>query len=141
MGLCLLFLGDLPSLRFGWCLGCSDPHQYFSNRFLHVLLLRLAFTFPLASKKRSLSPSLCGLERQCKVWQNGICWKSVSGVSTIVEIVDRNRWVIVLVSEKTREAAETCSSVIRMILDLQHQLCSAVVTTCECLISPWSGRV
>ena len=127
--------GDLPSPRFGWCLGCSDPHQFFSNRFLHVLLLRLAFTFPLVSKNRSLSPSLCGLERQCEVWQNGICWINDSGVSTIVEIVDLNRWVIVLVSEKTREAAQTCSSVIRMILDFQHQLCSAV-TTCECLISP-----
>ena len=126
---------DLPSPRFGWCLGCSDPHQYFSNRFLHVLLLRLAFTFPLASEYRSLSSSLHGLERKCRVWRNGICWKSVSGESTIVEIVDLNRWVIVLVSEKTREAAQTCSSVIRMILDLQHQLCSAV-TTCECLISP-----
>ena len=127
--------GDLPSPRFGWCLGCSDPHQFFSKRFLHVLLLRLAFTFPLASKKRSLPPSLHGLERQCMVWRNGICWKSVSGVSTIVEIIDLNRWVIVLVSEKTREAAQTCSNVIRMILDLQHQLCSAV-TTSECLISP-----
>ena len=132
---------DLPSPRFGWCLGCSDPHQYFSNRFLHVLLLRLAFTFPLASEYRSLSPSLHGLERTCSVWRNGIFWKDVSGVSTIVEIVDLNRWVIVLVSEKTREAkktreaAKTCSSVIRMILDLQHQLCSAV-STCECLISP-----
>ena len=41
---------DLSSPKFGWCLGCSDPHQFFSNRFLHVLLLRLAFTFPLASK-------------------------------------------------------------------------------------------
>ena len=41
--------GDLPSPWFGWCLGCSDPHQFFSNRFLHVLLLRLAFMFPLAS--------------------------------------------------------------------------------------------
>ena len=126
---------DLPSPMFGWCLGCSDPHQFFSNRFLHVLLLRLAFTFSMASKHLSPFSSLCGLERQCKVWQNGICWKSGSGVSTIVEIVDRNRWVIVLVSEKTREAAQTCSSVIRMILGLQHQLCS-VVTTCECLISP-----
>ena len=61
--------GNLPSPRFGWCLGCSDPHQFFSNRFLHVLLLRLAFTFPLASKERSLSRSLSGLERQCKIWQ------------------------------------------------------------------------
>ena len=126
---------DLPSPRFGWCLGCSDPHQYFSNRFLHVLLLRLAFTFSLASEYRSLSPSLHGLELTCSVWRNGIYWKDVSGVSTIVEIVDLNRWVIVLVSEKTREAAQVCSSVIRMILDLQHQLCSAV-STCECLISP-----
>ena len=126
---------DLPSPRFGWCLGCSDPHQYFSNRFLHVLLLRLAFTFPLASEYRSLSPPLNGLERKCKVWRNGIYWKSVTRVSTIVEIVDLNRWVIVLVSVKTREAAQVCSSVIRMILDLQHQLCSAV-STCECLISP-----
>ena len=127
--------GDLSSPRFGWCLGCSDPHQFFSNRFLHVLLLRLAFTFPLASDYLPPSSSLCGLERQCKVWRNGIIWKSVSGESTIVEIVDRNRWVIVLVSEKSRKAAETCSSVIRMILDLQQQLCS-VVSTCECLISP-----
>ena len=67
--------------------------------------------------------------------ENGISWKSVSGVSTIVEIVDRNRWVVVLVSENSSEAAETCSSVIRMILNLQQQLCS-VVSTCECLISP-----
>ena len=34
--------GNLPSPRFGWCLGCSNHHQFFSNRFLHVLLLRLA---------------------------------------------------------------------------------------------------
>ena len=127
--------GDLPSPKFGWCLGCSDPHQFFSNRFLHVLLLRLAFTFPLASDHLPPSSSLSGLERRCFVWQNGISWESVSGVSTTVEIVDRNRWVIVLVSEKSREAAVTCSSVIRMILDLQQQLCS-IVSTCECLISP-----
>ena len=127
---------DLPSSKFGWCLGCSDPHQFFSSRFLHVLLLRVAFTFLLASKNRKLSPSLHGLERQCEVWRNGICWTNDSGVSTIVEIVDLNCWVIVLVSEKTREAAQTCSSVIRMILDLQHQLCSPLVTTCECLIFP-----
>ena len=126
---------NLPSPKFGWCLGCHDRHQFYSNRFLHVLLLRLAFTFTLASKHLPPSSSLCDLERQCKVWRNGIVWKSVSGVSTIVEVVDHNRWVIVLVSEKSKNAAEICSSVIRMILDLQQQLCSDV-NTCECLISP-----
>ena len=127
---------DLSSPKFGWCMGCSDPYQFFSNRFLHVLLLRLAFTFPLASKHLPPTSSLHGLERQCEVWQNGISWKSVSGVSTIVEVVGLNRWVIVLVSEKTREAAQACSSVIRMILNLKHQLCSPLLITCECLISP-----
>ena len=127
--------GDLPSPRFGWCLGRSDPHQFFSNRFVHVLLLRLAFTYPLNSKHVSPSSSLCGLERQCEVWQNGISWKGVSGVSTIVEILDRNRWVIVLASEKSRVAAETCSSVIRMILDLMQQQLYSIMSICECLIS------
>ena len=126
---------ELPSPKFGWCIECSNHHQFFSNRFLHVLLLRLAFTFPLASDHLLPSSSLYGLERRCQVWRNGIIWKSVSGVSTIVEIVDRNRWVIVLMSKMNRKAAETCSSVIRMILRLQQQLCS-VVSTCECLISP-----
>ena len=92
--------GDFLSPTFGWCLGCSNPHQFFSNRFLHVLLLRLAFTFPLASKHLPPSSSICCFERQ--VWQKGISWKSGSRVSTVVEIVDRNRWVV---SEKNREAA------------------------------------
>ena len=126
---------NLPSCTFGWCLGCSDSHQFFSNRFLHVLLLRLAFKFSLASKHLPSSSSIIGFERQCKVWQNGISWKSVSGVSTIVEIVGRNRWIIVLASEKSNEAAKIYSSVIRIILDLQKQL-SSVAKTSECLISP-----
>ena len=123
---------NLPSCKFGWCLGCTDSHQFFSNRFLHILLLRLAFKFSLASKHIPSSSSIFGFERQCKVWQNGISWKSVSGVSTIVEIVGRNRWIIVLASEKSNEAAKIYSSVIRIILDLQKQLSK----TSECLISP-----
>ena len=75
--------GNLPSPKFGWCLGCSNSHKFFSNYFLHVLLLRLAFKFPLASKHLSPYSSLYGYERQCKVWQNGISWKNVSGFSTI----------------------------------------------------------
>ena len=122
------------SMRFGWCLGCRNPHQFFSNRFLHILLLRIAFTFPLASDHLPPSSTLHGLERRCQVWRNGISWKSVSGVSTIVEIIDRNRWVIVLLSKQTRETAEICSSVIRMILDIQKELCKGIDVS-ECLIS------
>ena len=125
------------SPKFGWYLECSDPHQFFTTYFLHVLLLRLAFTFPLASKDHSPSSTLCihQFQRRCQVWRNGISWNSVSGVSTIVEIDNHNRWISVLLSEKSEVSAVICSSVIKMILDVQQELCSTVSIN-ECLISP-----
>ena len=126
---------NLPSPKFGWCLGCSDPHQFFTTRLVHVLLLRLAFTFPLASEHLPSSSSLHGLERQCQVWRNGISWKNVFGVTTIVDILDHNRWVIVMASKRSRKAAEVCSSVIRLILNIQEEF-GRVLSVCECFISP-----
>ena len=32
---------------FGWCLWCPNPYQFFSTRFIHVLLLRIAYEFSL----------------------------------------------------------------------------------------------
>ena len=56
-------------------------------------------------------------------------------MSAVVEILDQNRWVVVLVSERHKKAVETCRKVIRMILSLHQELCK-VVEVCECLISP-----
>ena len=33
------------ALEFGWCLKCMDPHDFLSSRFLHVLLLSVAYKF------------------------------------------------------------------------------------------------
>ena len=126
--------GDFPYPGFGWCLGYSNKH--FTTEFLHVLLLRLAFKFPQRSEH--ISPNY-GLERRCQIWRNGISWKNVFGVSTVVEIVDRNRWIIVLLSQWNKKAARTCSSVIRFILDLiqeMQQKLQETVSAHECLISP-----
>ena len=42
-------LPNEEGFSFGWCLCCQNPdYQFFTSRFLHVLLLRLAYTFPLA---------------------------------------------------------------------------------------------
>ena len=58
---CVLFFPSILKLHrpsflpnqgfsFGWCLCCLDQeHQFFTSRFLHVLLLRLAYNFPLAN--------------------------------------------------------------------------------------------
>ena len=50
------------TLEFGWCLCCVDEHQFLSSRFLHMLVLSVAYKFPLASR---YSPSSCvsGLQR------------------------------------------------------------------------------
>ena len=54
------------NFSFGWCICCSDSdYQCFTSRFLHVLLLRLAYTFPLASDHAAtISHQQC----KCIVW-------------------------------------------------------------------------
>ena len=63
----------------GWCLECG-PAQFFSVRFLHVLLLQLAYRYALP-----LPSLVAGLRRQCSVWINGIYWNNNDGIETLVE--------------------------------------------------------
>ena len=126
---------------FGWCLGCMDyEYQFLTSRFLHVLLLRLAYTFPLPSKGYSKGHILYGLEQRCTVWTNGILWTSSNGIRTVVEIIQQNRWVVVTMyhnKDITRpvEYSKHRSAVIRLVLDLQKEL-APYLDTLECLISP-----
>ena len=52
------------ALEFGWCLKCMDPHEFLSSRFLHILLLSVAYEFPLASRFNPRSAISC-LQRKC----------------------------------------------------------------------------
>ena len=126
-------------LSFGWCLGCREhDYQYFPSRFLHVLLLRLAYTFPLASENIPPSSPIHGLEQRCTVWKNGICWNNVFGIKTLVEVIQQNRWVVVAMSHNKdypMQYSKHRSAVIRLVLDLQKQLAPDLDTS-ECLISP-----
>ena len=125
------------NFSFGWCICCSDSdYQCFTSRFLHVLLLRLAYTFPLASDHAAtISHQQC----KCIVWTNGITWENDEGIKTVVELIDYNRRVVVAMSHKTDsrpvEYTKHRSAVIRLVLDLQQQLCPNVETT-EYLVSP-----
>ena len=109
---------------FGWCLYCEETEdQYFTSQFLHVLLLRLAYTFPLAS-----DTSTTHLHRKCTVWTNGISWDNEEGIRTTVELIDHNRCVMVALSHSSRpiEFCKHRSAVIKLVLDLQKQLCPNV---------------
>ena len=134
-------LSESELVRFGWCLGCMDyEYQFFTNRFRHVLLLRLAYTFPLPSKSYAITHQLGKLERRCTVWTNGISWLNEDGISTVVEIIQQNRWVVVTMYHGKEmstqvEYSKHRSAVIRLVLDLQREL-TPDLDTVECLISP-----
>ena len=80
------------TIQFGWCLQCSNPHHFFFPRFLHVLLLHLAYQYALP--KTADNPH----HRRCTIWTNGILWSDVYGVQTLVEIVDNSQCVLLLMS-------------------------------------------
>ena len=125
------------NFSFGWCICCSDSdYQCFTSRFLHVLLLRLAYTFPRAcDHAATISRQQC----KCIVWTNGITWENDEGIRTVVELIDYKRRVVVAMSHKADsrpvEYTKHRSAVIRLVLDLQQQLCPNVEIS-EYLISP-----
>ena len=117
------------ALEFGWCLKCMDLHEFLSSRFLHVLLLSVAYKFPLASQ---------GLHRMCRVWRNGIFWRNSDDITTVIELFDNNRCVLVAMScddTSPVEHAELRSSLIALVRHLQQQYCLCL-NVCEFLISP-----
>ena len=106
---------------FGWCLSLKNTEQnFFTIRFLHVLLLRLAYTFPLASAQH-VQHAKC-----CSVWENGILWDNAEGIRTVVELIDNNQCVVVAMSYRAEtrqlEYLKHRSSVIKLVLDLQQEL-------------------
>ena len=124
-------------LQFGWCLGCLDPNQFFGSRFLHLLLLFVAYRFPLAARHNPAS-SLCGLQRRCTVWKNGISWRDADNITTVVELIDKNRWVLVAMScseDRPMQHAKLRSELIGLVCNLHQERCSTV-NVCECLVSP-----
>ena len=124
----------------GWVLQCSKPEQFFSSRFLQVLLLRLAFLFALAPTDPSTGDRLA-LHRKCSVWKNGIYWVNRSGGEAIVE-VNNLRQVVAIVCSKTKkmELVRLRSAVIKTIISAKEEFCSKVLVR-ESLILPEDAAV
>ena len=124
------------ALEFGWCLKCMNPHEFLSSRFVHLLLLSVAYKFPLASRSNPCS-SVSGLQRKCTIWRNGIFWRDDNNTSTVIELLDNNRCVMVAMSyTSTVEYAKLRGSLIALIRNLLHKQHSPALEVCEFLISP-----
>ena len=98
------------AFKFGWCLCCSNLHDFVVSRFLHLLLLHLAYKFSESGSNK--------FQRLCKVWSKGIYWKDTKGVQTLVEIMDSNRSLILLTSCQEGAITEMISLIKGVILEI-----------------------
>ena len=113
----------------GWCLKTFDK-QFFTTRFLHVLLLRLTFKYAVAA----VCPSASKFKRRCHIWKNGIQWQTTQGVEVLVEFTHSLTFLLVLIrsnskDQKEMECVKLRASVIRTVLDVVQQTSPGLETT------------
>ena len=126
----------------GWCLWCPDPDDFLSTRFLHLLLLTLAYIYCLPLPPRRIPGKVYKanslvepLARRCNIWTNGIYWENEVKVKFFVEVSEHNRCVTVLASNKEMiKSHQVFNSVINNVLSLKNQLC--LCTSYEYIIAP-----
>ena len=114
--------------HFGWILRCTKLEQFFSSRFLQVLLLRLAFLFALESSCED--PDNLGICLNCSLWKNGIFWGTHSGINMLVEIND-NKYVIVMSRFNASNLVKCLkhrSQVLHTVLECVEELCPRIST-------------
>ncbi len=107
------------SYSFCWYMKCK-VEQFFSQRFLQVLLLRLTFNF--VSKKSSSKQ----LHRKCNIWKNGIHWSTMQGVEVLVEVIEQISAVVLLMrftKGHEIEGVEFRSKLITKILHTKNEFC------------------
>ena len=113
----------------GWEIECSNPEQFFTPRFLHLLLLRIAFRFALS---HTPDTDHLTIHRSCSIWKNGISWESDVLVSGLVEVSNHSRKVTILVrcQEKSKKnLLPLLSSVMRELLETKEEVCHNVTIT------------
>ena len=114
--------------KIGWCLKVTSKYS-FSVRFLHVLLLHLAFQYSKVVRGKHKALVGSDLQRNCSVWKNGIHWHNDKGVETIVEQVDGNQCVMVLMScedEAEEDMVKLHCELIKTVKDLVKDYCPTI---------------
>ena len=114
----------------GWLLQCSQSKQFLTPRFVHALLLRLAFSAMVPSFQESW-PDHPAIQKRCTFWKSGLCWTHRSGVEVLV-VVDNLRTVTVLLRCPKRQEIDCIqfrSAIIRKVIDAKEEFCPEVSTS------------
>ena len=140
-------LYDIHESRYccGWFLHSTAEHQFFTARFLHILLLRLAFLFavpqdnaiPTANKNETPV-----LKRSCTIWKSGISWHNTNGVSTLLQVSDLKTVILIMSSPKGSEihCIRLRAQLIKTILKARKEFCPRVDVE-ECIMEVESEKV
>ena len=114
----------VPNNSFGWSMIVRSPYQFFTPRFLHVLLRRLPFEFALHKAQTNSH-----LNRRCDVWSRGMKWLSETGVTTVVEMNESLQSISMITSylnRKHHKYLELAQSVISFIKEAHQGFCPHV---------------
>ncbi len=134
---------DLTCCR-GCHIKCVNEYESFSQRFVHILLLRLAFAFALPKHsphanshggtpsatvtgiaEEENSPVSANIQgRYCHLWKYGIHWHMEEGVECFVEAVNNSTGVIVITKsgeEFEAECTNVLSAVIEKVMDTKNE--------------------
>ena len=118
---------DSMHYKCGWHCESTDPDKFLTTRFLHVLILRLAFIFTLKHvNHQQLSPVLC---KRCSLWKHGIGWLNEDGVEVVVEVGIQNLGITVLMrcpDDCKMRCVELRSRVIHKVLLTKEEFCPAL---------------
>ena len=120
----------------GCFIECKGNFDYFPPRFLHVLLLRLAYLYALRVPHEIVAadsePNLAMVQhynRRCTMWKNGIHWLMETGVGCFIEMVNNSKGIVVLTkSKETRNSVciEMLFKIIREIQEAKEEFCDPV---------------
>ena len=132
--------------RCGWFIQSRSltEYQFFTVRFLQVLLLRFAFNFALpqgSAVPGNTEVETPGLKRSCTMCKNGITWSDGNGVSALLEVKDLKTVSLVMSSMKGREThcVRLRTQLIRTILKAKSEFCPRAVIE-EFIMDVGSGR-
>ena len=120
---------DVMSCQCAWFYRCVRHDQFLTTQFLHVLILRLAFSFALQLDPGDLLEGSLALHRRCSVWKRGIGWLNRVPIEAVVEVGLLNRSVIVMMRCRQGEevkCAQLRSEIIQKVIGAKDELCNAV---------------
>ena len=127
----------------GCILKYSRSEQFFTSRFLKVLILRLAFSFALVTTSDDTDATIPVLQQKCSVWKNGIFWGDNKGIEALFEVVADNKSAVILMRCTMRQALlpflKLWSCIICKVLVAVSEFC-AEVDASEFFLDPFETQ-